>query len=383
MREERARSSATTAITRPAIVSLAAAILTLAWPDWVNAAENEQIQQILRDWSERRKAPSNIVYHLNGTVIYPKGGLTSPNDPDAHKLIRTGYPESDLSFPTKTSILLGLKDRRVRREDIGPVVNIVKPQITSRAESLLFDGQNTYTIIPKGEAFPPVLDYDAGDQVVKRHGCAPFLFTVESCPILFAHGIVGQDNPCSDFQAYEAPKAETFQFFGTGSIGESECAIFRMTKGRKVEEIWVDLAKKSAIVRWKVSRGDKLKYQHEIVYKQNASFWLPARWEYDNFEAYGSQPVRVSQRITVDAIESEPAVTDADYSPNLRPKTLLRDSSSNKQFIVDSSGELRPRDKNQERAAHWRPLVFASLAALILILMSIWIFRRRFRRRVA
>src|SRR4051812_44408451 len=47
-------------------------------------------------WQERREWFEGIRYTLEGVATYPRGGMTNPDDREAHRLIRQNYPEHDV-----------------------------------------------------------------------------------------------------------------------------------------------------------------------------------------------------------------------------------------------------------------------------------------------
>jgi hypothetical protein len=130
-----------------------------------------------------------------------------------------------------------------------------------------------------------------------------------------------------------------------------------------------------------VSREGKTLYQHDIQYRSQGKHWIPSSWRYNNFETHTKQQsVRVSHELTVDAVETGTSPTDEEFTPSMRPGTLVRDASSYEQLVVNSEGELRPRDRAAE-SRRWKTSRWILLGVLIaaIVTASVLIIRKRSR----
>lgn len=356
-------------------------LLAFAGPAWSVSADEDHrvVAEIEADFRSRREGPSAVEYAVSGKIIYPAGGLTNPDDKQAAPQVRAYFPPVTESAEISATLLFDVRNGRVKRHDSEFLLHVSLGKFIHRDEQQAFNGRSTYQKYVRGQEGIPDPGYKHGDQVVKHQGISIGFLTLEDCPLLFAHGYVGNSNPILlDLSKPAFFSARHWMSTGPGLIDGDNCVVLRsITSPTKYEEMWIDRSRKSAVRRWKLVNKGKVQCQFDIAYDKVDSYWLPKSWKYDDMDGRGPIPNRVSRQMAVRSVVVDPQVRDSDFELSVETGTLVRDpNDSTKDMVVDRDGQLIPR--SSFRKYGWK-FWATTVLSLAVIFLAVWSWRSRTR----
>ena len=229
----------------------------------------------------------------------------------------------------------------------------------------------------------------------------------EFWPLLCAHGIVPTvPRPARVDRLLKQHTGEEFDSRGQVNLGGSPCLVLRTdpaaSKPYLVDELWIDPAKDSAIVRQVYFAGTNPWFRFDTVHRKSSQGWIPASW---TFAATTDHLVEVSQ-YTVESMEVDPPVADADFilpiepgwivlvhtypvagqglDPNKPASGMFRVDSTGKWVPLDEAtgyttgeGEQLPPESPNRRWIWWGG---AALGGIVALATGVVLYRRRMRR---
>jgi hypothetical protein len=145
-------------------------------------------------------------------------------------------------------------------------------------------------------------------------------------PLLFAHGVVPTVNkPARPDRMPDQHTSEDFDYRGKVGHAGSQCYILKSHPVAStpflVDEFLIDPDKTSAIVRHVYFAGKNPWFRFDVAYEQSESSWLPKSWTFAHSQA--NKLVEVT-RFTVERLETNPPVTDADFVLPIPPGSIVK-----------------------------------------------------------
>jgi hypothetical protein len=287
---------------------------------------DDQIKQVFADWEMRRETIKRIRYTVVGQSIKPKGSYTD----DMGQPITPPHPPKDIAMRQDSTLLLDLAKNRFRLEMAGERYYLDGQQAYPYAGRTLFDNQTLATENPRDANENAAVPRKATDPdvTISRNYARSGYHALEAVnafylsPLLMAHGIVPGFSAPADFD--KRPDPDDFTVRGRHFFQGRDCLVLRTFPDRSsglstsFDEFWIDTARESAVLYEACYANDKVRVSIEITYQQTSHGWLPLKWTGTTRDSRGQQPINVT-RLTVQAINVEPVVTDKDFQPDVKP----------------------------------------------------------------
>jgi hypothetical protein len=267
----------------------------------------EQIAKTLSDWEARYKRLQSVRYVVSG---------------NAERKDRPADSKLPALRPVKYVVLLDLVRGRTRLEinRSGPDANFEMyiPSVSICA----YNGTRLQQNIDRNAT---ELGSKSPDVCLTT---GPLnLMTLDSniWPVLFAHGVIPTVNkPPRPDQLPAQHAAEEFEYRGEVRHNGSTCILLRTDPVASipylVDEFWIDPTKESAIARYTYFNGTNPWYRFDITYQKSENQWLPNSWIFAH--SIGNELFEVTH-FTVDQLELNPAVTDADFTLPISPGSIV------------------------------------------------------------
>ena len=377
-------------------------LAVLLLPDGFATAQQSpsSLDHILAGWQKRRERVGCIRYTVVGEGIVPKGSRTD----DLGRAL-PDEPPRDIVQKQNVAFLLDLRRQRFRMELDETVYHSQKRQLMPRASTVVFDGRDLATALPRERNTSPVhtpapLDPD----LMLSRGyakCYPLKVVVSryQAPLLFAHGFVPRYVSAPDFGG--APDPDDFIVSGQIVHGRRPCTVVKTFPLRNYtntswDEYWVDEARDFVVVRQLAYQNGKPVIDLDIAYQQSSHGWLPERWT--GTTRINGVVVNVTRQ-RVQEFVIDPTATDADYQIEARPGMVILEDDFNdpgkeqfgpgfrrKLFRVAADGSWQEIINGVEQPAegpcswlrrHWVGLTLALLAALLAVAGWYWLARPR------
>jgi hypothetical protein len=350
------------------------------------------VQGTLSDWQKRYDRIGSVRYVVQGVHVIPKGSYFD----DLDRPILPESPPHDIECAIKRILLLDLASKRHRLEIDDEVYLANQRKNERRISTGIFDGSvfkgAKQILSPPSEQGnnPPIPDatISSGDL---RYAA----FESIHWPLLFGHGIVpihGQRVVPDQLRRESDP--EMLSFHGTSVQDGRVCRVLRSRslKGHGVifDEISVDPARTSAVVRYVQNLNGRPFVDMAIKYKESPMGWLPASWKFSIFHSSGR--LIFLEQLNVVSLQLAPTTTDADFELDLKPGMLLKEThfggssadqpgllnQEEKYFRVTDSGGLDEVtfSGSQERRVAVRRWMYLSFGLLITLILLV-VLRRR------
>ena len=306
--------------------------LALPWP--VAAQSNDpRLEKIFQDWERRREAVRSVRYTVEGQQVYPKG---SQNEvlKAFQKPSKDPFPPREITCEQKWTLLIDFSNGRYRLDADDEECNLNNAtdgpgQRPRNVGTALFDGSVVKHFHPPRDpkmkttgdpsSKDPDLIIDEGD--LKNQA-----FMADYWPFFVGHGIIStMYHEIAPKTMLDKPDIELFFIHGQGVHQGRACLVVRSHPQRRdatVDELWVDPARDSAIVRQLQVHSDGNPFtESDIQYQQTPKGWLPKSWVF-NLYTSGKKIVR-QERMRVTELDLDCAVTDADFTVEERPGMLI------------------------------------------------------------
>lgn len=363
------------------------------------AEENDRrVQRILTDWRNRQQQIDGVRYRVVGETTISKGSW--PRYPSGYD---DAVPPQDVRFPETRTILFDFAFSRYRFDEQEEMYHKETqkryPQVTTR----IFDGRSLTLYRPRDlnthpeEGVGPT-DPELGiGKGTKEFPGAPIQF--RHWPILVAHGCIPsyrhQVIPGKTFRVL--PAVDALHVHGQTVHKGRPCLVLRNEPANGCfDEWWVDTGRESAVVRQTVYL--KRPYLECVIeYQQKVGGWYPSEWTFTTQDGYTGRTLRVN-RMRVESIEVNPAITDADFEIGPKPGALVAhvahrpstqenpypEPESTKLYRIDEHGRSREVtfeggiERPVARAVLWKWLVGSVIVAFAVwaTLVILWRYRR-------
>jgi len=240
---------------------------------------NALLQKIVKDWQKRQQGTKNLLYRTLGKTTFPKGRFTG--DADLPLAARDEIiPKEDFVSEVKYTWLIDLENNRIRKESSNFGFSYRKQAFFPVFEVEVFDGQAHKVLSPK----QPGVDYGSiiwPEFLIQRKDYS-FLSTADY-PVFLAHGVslLAGRNSLSKLRV--PVNSSDYYYHGRGEIEGRQCVVLRTPlRVRCFDELWVDLERDSAVLRWVNICSQHTASRAEFWYQNTQSTWLPSRLANDD-----------------------------------------------------------------------------------------------------
>ncbi len=303
-------------------------------------SDNEAIvAKILSDWKHRQDTTLGFRYVADGQGIIPKGKLTG--DPDLSPHIKGEFPPEDLVYDENESWVMDFATNKSRHEWRTQFIMLPEGKLAPNYTVHAYDGNSDKIFTPRAENTGPThvpppaqADLSEGSKESDRTLSPSWL------PLFLAHGM-----PPEDFPVVEHPRVKVaptrFRFHDRASFMGRDCVVLRTSpepKGGSVDELWVDVQRRSAVTKFIRYRSvNDIYLQFEIQYRQDGEEWWPESWT-ENVFRYKMLRESYRRRVTEYAIN--PASDANLFKFELKPGMVYaKDVNKGEIFKVGQDGK--------------------------------------------
>lgn len=307
--------------------SLMAAVGVLMLAQGVFAQDmDKQLDKIAADWAKRQQRIKRVRYRVSGEWLVRRDGVT-----DEHNRPLKLPGETTIKLPFKWTYLLDFQTNRHRLEIEENMIHHPAMRLQRHASVLTFDSKywSSRQIIDGKSNQAPTDILVASGNFSKQYE-EPSLY-----PAFYGQGIVpyaGSDHVYPGQLKFE-PNTDLLTVHGQVVHDGRACLVLRTPPDEGIQtfydELWVDSAHDSAVVRH-ARYGGKTPITDLIIwYRHTPHGWLPDRWQQT---MHGD-----IKRARVDALEIDPPVSAADFRIAEEPGMLVTTG-----FYPGSGSELLP-----------------------------------------
>ena len=355
----------------------------LAWLFVVNrcaADDHELVERIVNDWRERQRI-SGVRYVVEGTYFIPKGFLSEPNET---------FPLEDESYPQRIVYYLDFENNRVRieRHGVEYFKDLTKriPRDTYWVQT--FDGRVCMDYYPRARNDDLFRTNEwANDVTVYKEGDRSFFFQKGDSAVMLPHGIT----PPTTWGFWRTGRlkpqltSDAFVVHGRASRDGRACVVLRtaphLRKDATWHELWVDVERRSAILRYLAYHGDDatpLK-RLDMWYGEEAGGHYPLL-RYEVCDGLTGELV-VMYDMNVVEWERNPSFDKSLFRVEIRPGFNVDDLGAGRRYRKGAPGEpdrdLKELYLEQQRAkGAWKRWLLAFGGTVLLLVVGWWIVRR-------
>jgi hypothetical protein len=351
-----------------------------------------RLEKVFTDWQKRYDRIKTVRYRVTGERVIAKGSNTD----DAGRPLVPESPPKDIVEEDRLLFLLDFTTNRHRLERSEKIWLHQTGTFVPRVAISVFDGAACKGAMPRDENTSPDFTSPASqpDVTICTGNLKTLGFEPVYWPIFSAHGIITAYGD-SAFPGKLSPSQdkESFLVQGEGVRSGRPCLVLR-TEPREggrtsYDELWVDVARDSAVVRQLQVVNDVPITDQEVDFQEVSGSWLPSQW---TFTARVGRRTIYTERLRVDEVEVGPAVSKADFQIDVRPGMLVEQTqlggtpdhpmssqaATTKYFHVDANGSWNEVVDGVEQKRSWAWLWWpVALAVAGLGAWAMWRFRRR------
>ena len=337
-----------------------------------------RLDKIFADWQNRRERIKTIRYHASGERVWPKGSF---GDPLTERPLGPDSPPTDISCPMSVTMLLDFTTNRHR---------LVLDEVTYSQDQRQFLPRSVTTIVFDSKELTAQTSWPDGkpandtnpDVTIASGNMRSCGFTVEYWPLFLGHGIIAlmTEHHILPGRLTKPNEKEIYHVQGEGVYAGRPCVVLRTEaveySSVGYDELWVDPARESAVVRQLYYDEDKPVMDIQVDYQQTAKGWLPRGWT-EIYPRKNGQTVWVL-RMHVDDVEIDPPVKDADFRVDVKPGMLVQRLNypgspdqivgvapdSERLYRVGPGGEWNEIVHGVEQKAQWPSYLWAGLIVL-------------------
>jgi hypothetical protein len=358
---------------------------------------DQQLDKIAADWAKRQQRIQRVRYRVSGEVLVRRDSLT-----DDHGKPFQPAGEPTIKLPFKWTYLLDFQTNRHRLEIDQQMILIPSVTLQQHSSVITFDGKNwSCRQVIEGKSNQAPTDILIGSGNFSKQYEEPSLY-----PPFYGLGIVpyaGSDRIYPGQLSFE-PNTDLLTVHGQVVHDGRPCLVLRTppsegTQGMCYDELWVDPARDSALVRHARYGGKTPTTDLIIWYRETTHGWLPDHWQQT---MHGDKEIK---RARVEALEIDPSVSDADFriaeEPGMLVTTgvypgsgseLLPPMSDVRNFRIDKEGKRREvvfeastrggENKVEKPVARTRWVWWAIGVAVVAVTLAggYWVKRLRARR---
>lgn len=295
--------------------------LCLVLPEASATGPDELLRRVGADWAKRRKAVSRAKYVADGTVLFKRGCFNNIADNDRGAVGGGDFPPEDQTFAAHCTLFLDIDHGKARKEWSDYSFFVEEGKITKSELANVFDGtvmrqrhldrlQGIDLLIPKPDLF--------------RY----FFFDYNDYAILCAHGIVpGVGNMAVESMSTPPGTGKYAVHSNLVSDGRP-LAVLRTSpvKGDigNFAELWVDVERQSAVVRWATYDNGMVVSSLDIGYGEGERGWWPKKWQLTHFR-FGETKVGSVYRFRIADFDADPVIGPELFNEEPKPGMVVRD----------------------------------------------------------
>jgi hypothetical protein len=342
------------------------------------------VQRFVRALAERTQQVNSARFELSGRII-----LTAQSRQN-RKTAGKYYPARDESGDFHEVALLDFVRNRFRQDYQGFEMFVNDDGVGESATIRrvhTFDGFDMYTLHPRtsenqrmyrdAPTDQPVGDKWDVEKSEKKMPASVFFF--ELYPILYACGRL--PDPSVNYTITSRPQYSTgdFRLMGIATIDGIKCMVIRWVRPPVTGiycEWYADASDPARLVRCTWFANGKSNYELQIQYPVGSR--VAKSWVYRDF--HNPNPARTNKLVKerqykVDSYQFDPPLADADFSPDLKPGTLI--STKDGILPVASDGKLLVRPASLTPV--WKYALIGGAVAVVAA--ATWLGRAMLRRR--
>jgi len=309
------------------ILLVGGAMSTLALvPAAEESPADPRLEKVYADWQKRRERIKTVRYRVTGEHTRPKGTFT---DPYTGQPLGPDEPPHDITWPKSMMLLLDFTTNRHRLEvEEQPYSRAQGGFMPKRTTTTVFDSNDLRTSGLRPDGAPTNLK--APNDVVVKGNMRGNGFNSEFWPFFLGHGIVAltTEQHILPGRLSVAPRQDTFHVHGEGNFANRPCLVLRSKTWEYgnvgFDELWVDPAHDSAVLRQVAYVNAKIATDIQIDYEETKGGWLPQSWTISHAE---DDRVFSLEKMHVDELDVDPAVSDADFHGDEKPGDVVMQRS--------------------------------------------------------
>jgi hypothetical protein len=298
------------------------------------------LTRIYSDWEHRQKVTKAFKYVFPGETTIPKGKWTG--EPELSPDVKGEVPPQDTVVKDMKALLIDFESNMFRDELRTTLFSLTSGKYDHPYSHItVFDGKTARSYRPRAENSNASYKPSEGQpDLWEGADLKDSTFRIDELPIFLGHGITPEGLPPAG-QPRVPLKVGRFQIQGRGAIEHRECVILRAppdVKCRKIDEVWVDLERKSAIVRFIRYRAlNDVETQLDIQYRKYDDEWWPNSWVY---ASYRNRKLQSSMRHQVTEFAFNPNFEKKLFQIDLQPGMVYcTDLNHNKVYKVGDDGK--------------------------------------------
>lgn len=359
-------------------------VILLGFPSAVKG-DDDTVRKIVESWRERRDQVRSLRARTVEEVLVPKGANSGfaglPPGP---------IPPADYRYENSMTVVLDFEANRFRKETRGQTFQIDLGRFRPRYKVVNFDGIRVSAFFPKeeqtGDGYtPPPTDVDAA--IGRADLSGPLIyFGHEELPLFLSCGIVNRAPDARKLQASIDPGQ--LHEHGRAVFNDRPCVVLRSavepTAAKGFDELWVDVERGAAILRWRTYWGDYLANEVDCTYEQRELGWVPVRWRVVRYFPKGG--VDKAGTITLRDWQINSAIDVNEFTLPLKPGMLVRDDEKGlDRHVVEPDGRFTRVSVDGDRIirqSSWTGILIPLLLGAVFVAVTLWgvrtyVLRRR------
>lgn len=290
-------------------------------------ANAQEVEQAIKDWQKKAARTESVHYQLEGKVTITQGHISRAFPGFVPEAVPV--PVENYTDKTKTNWHIDLSKNWYRKEVWTPMFYAGKKLIFYPSyEVTCFDGEDYVSYRPRKEntsaAYTPSANQP--DLTFRPNRLGAHSISPDDYPILFAHGIVPFE-PISLENLRASVKPAVLNYDRKEKKdGRLYHVLKTQARGKphpRVDEIWVDPERESAIGHWKRWANGSLTTSLSIEYVDRKGVWLPREWSFSLYDENG-QLGRYHHHVVKEAVVN-PVLKQADFRIKLRCDMIVSD----------------------------------------------------------
>jgi hypothetical protein len=355
-----------------------------------------RLEKVLMDWRNRRERVKTVRYCTSGETIIPKG---TARNASTGQLLGPDEPPHDIVCPKSVTLLLDFTTNRHRLDVEEQFYSASHRQLMpKRVTTTVFDSNDLRTSGLRPEGAPENLK--APNDLVVKGNMRGSPFTSDYWPFFLGHGIVPltTEQHILPGRLAVAPQKETFHIHGEGVLDNRSCLVLRSKTwdygNVGFDELWVDPARESAVVREAAYVNGTIYTDIQVDYQETREGWLPHGWTIST--SLDGRLVSSVQRMQVDELDIDPAISDADFHADIKPGDIVMQASvpgspdqitapkpdPAKMYHVSPDGSWHELIGGAEARPLWVYFIWGGVILLLIVggACALVLWRRRYRR---
>jgi hypothetical protein len=372
---------------RYVIPILAIASLWLLNGEYVTAADgNDEMSKIEEHWRSRQVEFRSLRFVLTGDSMVPKGHYS--NDPEIPESANKVIPPEDTTFP-KESVLWIDFERHLIRKETREHIYLGNSQVFAPHRQIdIFDGKEVKSFEPRDENRRDVYSPSARQPELWINKDLHLVLDKMDSPVFWSAGYVPARMSRELFSGSQ--RSVPLHYYGKGTNDNREVVVLRTAQAEDqfaiFDEYWVDIGRRSAIVKFMRYLRGKINVQIDVVYDDTLSGWLPASW---TLTENGLSPRNMGKVIRSAHFTVKERTINSQIPPDAiqvqsKPGMIVGDAKSVSVYRTQPDGisllDITREPLEQASSGAWRGIwIWALLPLIGLLALILWsrFWRRR------